>query len=306
MTFSVTILGSNSAAPATNRHPTSQVVNVQDELFLIDCGEGTQMQISKYKIRFQKINNIFISHLHGDHYLGLIGLIFTYHLLSRQMPLHIYGTEELEGLIQLQLKLSNCRLVYPLEFHPVRHDINEIIYEDDKLTVETMPMKHSIPTSGFIFREKPKPRSINISALKDEKPCHYDYKKIKQGEDYISPGGVIYKNADITLPPPPPRSYSHCSDTIYDENIIKYIKNTDLLYCETTFRKDKQQTASEKMHCTSEDAGKMAINAGVKKLIIGHFSARYEDDELGTLLEETKAIFPDSELAREGEIFRII
>ena len=229
MTFSVTILGSNSAAPATNRYPSSQVVNVLDELFLVDCGEGTQMQIRKYKIKFQKINHIFISHLHGDHYLGLMGLIFTYHLLSRENPLHIYASGELEKLITLQLKVSNCKLVYPLVFHKLNHKSSELLYEDEKLTVESIPLKHSIPTSGFLFREKKRLRNINIEALKDENVDYHEFENIKRGADYINPQGKVYKNEEITLPPHPVRTYAYCSDTLYDENIIRYIKGFRLI-----------------------------------------------------------------------------
>ncbi len=305
MKFSVTILGSNSAAPATNRFPSSQVVNVLDELFLVDCGEGTQMQMRKYRIKFQKINHIFISHLHGDHYLGLMGLIFTYHLLSRQNPLHIYATEDLEQLIALHLKVSNCRLVYSLVFHKINHKSSGLLYEDDKLTVESIPLKHSIPTSGFLFREKKRPRNINIEALKDENVDYHEFENIKKGADYINPQGKTYKNEDITFPPHPARAYAYCSDTSYDENIIMHIKDIDLLYYEATFNKDKAENAREKQHSTTIDAGNIALKANVKKLLIGHFSARYEDEELPTLLEETRSIFPNTELAIEGKTFDI-
>jgi len=298
-------LGSNSAAPATNRYPSSQVVNVSDELSLVDCGEGTQMQMRKYKIKFQKINHIFISHLHGDHYLGLMGLIFTYHLLSRENPLHIYATAELEKLITLQLKVSNCRLVYPLVFHKLNHKSSELLYEDENLTVESIPLKHSIPTSGFLFREKKRLRNINIEALKGENVDYHEFEKIKRGADYINAQGKVFKNEDITFPPPPVRAYAYCSDTEYDENIIRYIRGADLLYFEATFKQDKAEVAKEKQHSTTHDAGNIALKAEVKKLLIGHFSARYEDEELDSLLEEAKSIFPDTELAIEGKTFNV-
>lgn len=306
MSFSVTILGNNSAAPATNRHPSSQVVNVSDDLFLVDCGEGTQMQIRKYKIKFQRINHIFISHLHGDHYLGLMGLMFTYHLLGRDKTLHIYGTKELEELINMQLKLSNCKLVYPFEFHKLNHDKNEVIYEDGKLTVENIPLHHSIPTSGFLFREKKKLRNINIDALKDEKVEFSYFNKIKEGADFINPEGKVYKNDDITFPPLQPRSYAYCSDTIFNKDIIDYIRRVDLLYAEATFKQDKAEIAADKMHLTTADAGELAKQAEVKNLIIGHFSARYEDEELDSLLEETRSIFPNAEKAIEGKTFNVL
>ena len=305
MTFSVTILGSNSAAPATNRFPSSQVVNVQDELFLVDCGEGTQMQLRKYKIRFQKINHIFISHLHGDHYLGLMGLLFTLHLLNREKILHIYGTKELEDLINLNLKVSNCRLVYPLKFHAIDHNAFEIIFEDEKLFVKNIPLKHSVPTSGFLFIEKKRLRNIRNETLYGEKPEHSDYENIKNGLDYINPSGKIYMNKDITIDPPETRSYAYCSDTMYYDKIIENINGTDLLYCETTFRTSMADIAIAKQHCTTIDAANIAKEANVKKLIIGHFSARYEDDELNELLEESRSIFPNTELAVEGTIFNL-
>jgi ribonuclease Z len=305
MTFTVTILGSNSAAPATSRYPSSQVINVQDELFLVDCGEGTQMQIRKYKIKFQKINHIFISHLHGDHYLGLMGLIFTYHLLNRENPLHIYANKELEKLITLQLKVSNCRLVYPLVFHKLNEKSSELLYEDEKLTVESIPLKHSIPTSGFLFREKERLRNIKIEALKGENVDYHEFEKIKRGADYINPQGKLYKNEEITFPPPPARAYAYCSDTEYDESIIRYIKGADLLYFEATFKQDKAEVAMEKQHSTTHDAGNIALKAEVKKLLTGHFSARYEDEELGSLLEETRSIFANTELAIEGLTFDV-
>ena len=305
MVFSVTILGSNSAAPASNRFPSSQLVNVQDELFLVDCGEGTQMQLRKYKLRFQKINNIFISHLHGDHYLGLMGFLFSLHLLNREKALHVYATKELKFVIDLQLEVSNCRLVYPLIFHEINHKKREIIFEDEKLTVENIQLKHSVPTSGFLFREKPRLRNINMDVLINEKLEHNDFEKIKRGEDYINPDGKIYKNKDITTEPPLPRSYAYCSDTKYDESIVENIKATELLYCEATFKKELSSIALEKQHCTTVDAANMALEGKVKKLIIGHFSARYDDEDLESLAEEARAIFPNTELAREGTVFNL-
>jgi ribonuclease Z len=280
-------------------------VNFQDELFLLDCGEATQMQMRKYNIKFQRINHIFITHLHGDHYLGIMGLLFTYHLLGREKTLHIYASPGLRDIINLQIHLSGCSLVYPIQFHPLNHSLSEKIFENDKIIVETIPMIHRIPTSGFIFREKQKLKNIRIEALADENPSHDDFENIRRGADFISPNGKIYPNDDITVNPPPSRSFSHCSDTLFSDSLVKYIKNSDLLYCEATFSKDKADKASEKFHCTTEDAAMLAKIADARRLIIGHFSARYEDIDLNSLLLESKNIFPNTELAIEGSVFNL-
>ncbi len=305
MTFSVTILGSNSAAPASKRFPSSQVVNVQDYLFLVDCGEGTQMQLRKYKIKFQRINHIFISHLHGDHYLGLMGLLFTYHLLNREKELHIYAQEALLQIINIQLEAANCRLVYPLVFHKIDAAEHKIILDNEILTVETIPLKHTIPTCGFLFREKKHLRNINIDTLQNEVLEHSDFERIKRGEGFINSKGKVFKNKDITFDPPHPRSYAYCSDTSYYEPVIELIKDIDLLYYETTFKNDLSEIAAEKLHTTSVQAATIAKKADAKKLIIGHFSARYEDDELLAFIDEAATVFPNTELALEGIVFKI-
>lgn len=303
MTFSVTILGSSAATFTSNRNPSAQILNIHEHLFLIDCAEGTQIQLKKYHIKFNRINHIFISHLHGDHFFGLIGLIFTFHLLGRKNKLHIYADPKLKEIIDIQLKASNTKLVYPLIFHAINHNISEIIFEDDILTVKTFPLEHHIPTSGFLFKEKQGKRNIRKEILALEKIPYKEFDKIKNGADYINNDGKIYKNEDITLNPPKPRSYAYCSDTKYFEPIIPHIAKADLLYHEATFMKDKAANAAEKFHSTTTDAATIAKKAKVKKLLIGHFSARYDD--LKPMLEEAKTIFPNTYLAEEGKTFDI-
>jgi ribonuclease Z len=303
MIFSVTILGSSSASPTSERNPTSQLVNHRELLFLIDCGEGTQVQLRRNHFRFSRIEHIFISHLHGDHFFGLIGLISTMHLLGRSKELHIYAPPELEEIILLQLKVSKTSLIYPLIFHPTQAENPAVIMQNEHLEVITLPLNHRVPTTGFIFREKPDSRKINAEAVKKYKIPYSALDSLKSGSDYITPEGKLVRNKKLTTDPPPVRSYVYCSDTAYHENIIPLILNTDLLYHETTFMADKSVAAAEKFHSTTIDAGTIAQKASVKKLIIGHFSARYDD--LQPLLEETRMVFKDSMLAEEGMTFDI-
>lgn len=301
--FSVTILGSSSATPTSERNPTSQLVNHHDRLFMIDCGEGTQVTLRKLKIHFQKVNHIFISHLHGDHFYGLIGLISSMHLLGRDHELHIYGPPELEELIYYQLRASQTTLIYPLAFHSTRSDEPGIIYEDSFLEVSTFPLNHRIATTGFLFREKPGWRKvIKEKALAIKIPA-WAYEKIRKGEDFTDEDGKFYPNDELTFDPPPSRSYAYCSDTAYHESVAGYIKGADLLYHEATFMNDREANAKEKFHSTASQAGKIAMLAGVKKLILGHFSARYDD--LNPLLEEARVNFPETYLALEGVTFDI-
>ncbi len=300
MNFSVTILGCSSATPTLYRNPSAQVLNIHERLFLIDCGEGTQMQFRKYKIRFQKINHIFISHLHGDHYLGLMGLLFTYHLFGREKELHIYSFPELKEIVDIQMKVAKARLVYPLIFHDLKDDKPEIIYEDDILSVETIILNHRIPTCGFLFKEKKRPKNILKEFLQKEDVPYTEINKIKNGKDYTNPQGKTYKNETITADSPAPRNYAYCSDTGYLENIIPQIKKADLLYHEATFMEDKADSAKEKLHSTAKQAATIAKKANVKQLLIGHYSTRYED--LNPMLEEATSVFPDTLLAEEGKI----
>jgi len=303
MTFAVTILGSNSAVPILTRNSSAQILNHYNSLFLIDCGEGTQIQFLKYKIKFNRINHIFISHLHGDHFFGLIGLLSTYHLMGRKDRLNIYANPEIEELINFQLKVAKTELRYPLIFHPINSEKSEKIFEDNKIIIKTIPLDHKIPTSGFVFIEKQRERNIKKEFLAIEKVPIHKFKNIKAGDDYINSDGKIYKNKDITSAPPKPRSYAYCSDTKYYEKIIPHIKNVDLLYHEATFMKDKEENAIEKFHSTTVDAANIAKKANVKKLIVGHYSARYKN--LNPLLDEVKEIFENSFLAEDGLTFNV-
>lgn len=299
MSFSIQILGSSSATPTKYRNPSAQVLNVRERLFLIDCGEGTQMQMRNYGIKFQRINHVFISHLHGDHYLGLIGWISTLSLLGRTKELHIYTDLRLKKIMQEHFIVSEMNLNFKLIFHPLNFTANEIIYEDDKLSIESFPLKHRIPCCGFVFKEKQLELNIKQDAIEKYHLTIEQIKKIKQGEDFIDKEGNVVFNKILTEVPKKTYSYAYCSDTAYDERILPYIHKVDVLYHETTFAKDLQDLAVEKMHSTTVDAAKIAAKAKVGQLLIGHFSARYK--EVNTLLQECKEIFPNTILLEEGD-----
>jgi ribonuclease Z len=302
LTFTLKILGSNSAAPAYNRHPTSQLLHIEQEYFLIDCGEATQMQLNRYKIRFTRINHIFISHLHGDHYLGLVGLLSTMHLNKRTEDLYLYGPGGLVDILSLQFKYSDTRLNYRIHFRELTQQ-RELIYQNDNLTVETIPLNHRIQCTGFLFREKPKKRRINKEVL----PGNLSLQQIialKKGADlYNQQGERIFRNEDLTLPPRKSRSYAYCSDTRYQECLVAQLQGVDLLYHESTFLDKEAERACETFHSTAAQAARIAAQAGVQKLLLGHFSSRYKD--LSPFLEEARQYFPQSYLALEGEEFSI-
>ena len=263
MTFSLTVLGSNSAIPTLTRNPSAHLLNVNERLFLIDCAEGTQLQLRKYRIHFQRIRHIMISHLHGDHFYGLIGLLTSFHLLGRHHELHLYGDPMLKEIIDLQLKASKTTLIYPLTFHPLQSNHDELIYEDEKVSVHSFPLIHSVPTCGFVFREKNPARHSTTGA----------------------------------------RSYAYCSDTAYTETILPFIDQCHLLYHETTFMNDLSKNAREKLHSTTLEAALIAKKANVKQLLIGHFSARYDD--LDPLLAEAKTLFANSVIAEDGLVIPV-
>lgn len=294
--FGVTILGNNSALPAYDRHPTSQVVTLNDQLFLIDCGEGTQIQMARYKIRRSKIHHIFISHLHGDHYFGLIGLITSMGLLGREQELNLYGPAQLEDIIQLQLKVADTTLPFPLVFHKLEKE--GLIVDTHKFQVACFETQHRIPCWGFVIREKKKPRKIDkAKVLASGIPAVY-YERLKNGDDYEMKDGTIIKNEMVTFPNKPPRSYAYCADTVYDETICSKVEKVSLLYHETTYLKDLTERAKARFHSTTEQAAAIAQKAGAKRLLIGHFSSKYEN--LHEFLDEAKAVFADTELAIEG------
>ena len=295
--FDLTILGCSSATPTSSRNPTAQILNHAERYFLIDCGEATQIQLRKFKFKMQRIDHIFISHLHGDHYLGLPGLLGSMHLLGRDKELHIYSPPGLEEIITVSHHHSKSHLNYKLVFHTIESQAR--IFEDDKLTVDTIPMNHRIPCYGFLFREKPNLRNIIKEKIEQYNIPVQEIPHIKVGKDFISAEGKKILNAELTTDPLPPRSYAYCSDTLYNESYIEQIKNVDMLYHEATFGSEMAERAKETHHCTAKEAGMIAQKANVKKLIIGHYSARYRD--LAPLLAEAKEVFQNTVLAVEGE-----
>jgi len=299
--FGVTILGNNSAIPSNDRHPTSQVVTIEDQLLLLDCGEGTQMQFNRYKIRRSKITYIFISHLHGDHYFGLIGVITSMALLNRLDDLHIYGPEKLKDIIEIQLDAAGIVLPFKLFIHALTE--TKLIVEEKKFTVSCFPADHRIECWGFVIREKKNPRKIDIEKISQSEIPKAYYDELKKGEDYIKKDGSVILNHEVTIPNTPPRSYAFCADTRYNESIIQYVKNVSMLYHETTYLKDQLDRAHERFHSTTEQAATIALKAEVGELIIGHFSSRY--DTLTSFLNESKVIFPKTSLAKEGSTFKI-
>jgi ribonuclease Z len=301
MKFEVTILGSSSATPIFNRNPSAQSLNINDHLYLVDCGEGTQLQMLRFDVKASRIDHIFISHLHGDHYLGLVGLLSSMHLNGRSKTLKLFGPPELKEIIDLQLKYSDTTLQYAIDFIPTNAHTAAVILDNQDITVETIPLDHRIACTGFLFREKKRLRKIikeKIAQL--EIPVEY-YSAIKKGGDYLSPDGKLYKNVDITINPEEPKTYAYCSDTLYNENYFAQISNADLLYHESTFLNNMLERAQTTYHTTALQAGAIALRTHAKKLLIGHFSARYKT--LNELLDEARSVFPDTELAVEGRTF---
>jgi ribonuclease Z len=303
MDFEVIILGSSSATPIYQRHPTAQVLNVHERFFLIDCGEGTLIQLNRYKIRFHRINHIFISHLHGDHYLGLMGLLSTMHLQGRTNELYVHGPAELWQIIELQLRLSDTRLRYPLHFRPVDPKVPAALYEDELVRISSIPLQHRIPCTGFLVEERPRPRKIIKDKLVGLDVPLEQYQSLKEGKDLMLADGRVIPNEVLTMEPVPSRRYAFCSDTVYDEGLAETLKGVDLLYHEATFLHELEQRALETFHSTARQAATIAKKAEVKRLIIGHFSARYKN--LYPLLEEAKEVFDQTTLALEGDRFSI-
>jgi ribonuclease Z len=301
--FSVLILGSASAAPTLTRNQTSQLINIDEQYFLMDCGEGTQLRLREHKIKIQRINHIFISHLHGDHYLGLIGLIQTMHLLGRTSELTIYCPSNIQEIVEVNLRISESHLRYPIVYKAVDAKKSELVYENEKIEVISIPLNHRIACSGYLFKEKPKRRRINPKAVSALDIPKYQINKIKLGEDYVSENGEIIKNRRLTLNSLPSFSYAFCSDTKYYEQIIPIIKDVDLLYHEATFSDEHSKRADKTYHSTAKQAAKIAAQSGAKRLIIGHFSNRYSD--LNILLEEAKMVFEKTEIAEEGRAFDV-
>lgn len=300
MQFQVTILGCGAATPTSRHKPTAQVVNLHDKYFLIDCGEGTQMQLRKYKVKMQRIQAIFISHLHGDHFFGLIGLLSTYNLLGRKTPLTIYGPAGLEEVIRLQFKVSDSYFEYELNFVETQDKERHLIFEDETLRVFSFPLKHRVPCTGFVFEEKERKLNIEKWALVEYKLQPSEILLLKKGIDLERENEVI-PFEKVTSPAVPIRRYSYCSDTAYDERIVPFILNSDLVYHETTFLAEDAERAKKTFHSTTIQAAAIAKMANAKKLIVGHYSSRYSDDEL--FKAEAMTVFPSTEIANEGVVF---
>jgi ribonuclease Z len=299
--LNLTVLGCYAATPRTITNPTSQVLEMQNRLFLIDCGEGTQMQLRKNKIKFSKINQIFISHLHGDHCYGLIGLVSTFMSLSRVNDLHIYGPKGIKEIINLQLKLSNSWTNYKLIFHELTSKESEVIFEDDKVIVKTIPLKHRVYTNGFLFQEKVGERKLDINAVQEYEIDKCYFQNIKNGKDITLDDGSIIPNDKLSFDALPPKSYAFCSDTIFDESIVPLLQNVDVLYHESTFLDSEGYLSGKTMHSTAKQAATIALKANAKQLILGHYSTRYPSIEL--FREEAQTIFQNVLLADDGKFF---
>jgi ribonuclease Z len=299
--LAVTILGNNSALPAFDRHPTAQVVTMEDQIFLVDCGEGTQMQMAKYKIRRSKINYIFISHLHGDHYFGLVGLLTSMGLLGRTQDMHIYAPAPLQDIIGLQLRVADIQLPYPLHFHALHTD--GPVLREGRFEVNSFPVYHRIECWGFRFREIRPFRRIN-----PEKARQYDvpssfFDRLKWGESYLRKDGVLVENQLVTEPAAKAKSYAYAADTLFDLRIAREVTGVDLLYHESTYLKDLGEQAGKRFHSTTVQAATIALEAGVQRLLIGHFSSKYE--KLQAFEQEAREVFPNTDLALEGVTYRV-
>lgn len=299
----LTILGCYAATPRALNNPTSQVLEIRNHLFLIDCGEGTQVQLRKQKIRFSRINHIFISHLHGDHFFGLPGLISTFRLLGRKTDLHVYGPKGIKEAIVLFLKLGDSWTNYNLFFHELDSKDSEVIFQDDKVQVSTIPLEHRIYTNGFLFKEELGERKLDVKAVTKYGVDTCYFQNIKSGKDVVLENGKILPNSLLSFDPPAPKSYAFCSDTQYTEQIVPLIKGVGTLYHESTFLESEKALAPKTKHSTAKEAAIIAKKANVGKLILGHFSTRYASIDL--FREEAELIFPNVELADDGKVFEL-
>ncbi len=303
MKFEVLVLGNSSATPIYDRHPTAQVLNFNEQFFLIDCGEGTQMQLHKYGVKSNKIGHIFISHLHGDHYLGLVGLVSSMNLHGRRSDLHLYGPAPLQEILDLQLRYSDTRLQFNLIFHPTNSELSEVIFENKTIRVSSFPLKHRVPTTGFRFDEGVRPANLILDKVQELEVPVVFYNALKSGVDCTGMDGTEYIASELTTPGPTSRSYAFCSDTRAFEAYTEYIHNVDLLYHESTFLHEMLDRARETFHSTSLEAAQVASEVGAKKLLLGHYSARYKD--ISPLLEEAKSKFVNTEVSIEGNWYKI-
>lgn len=295
------ILGCYAATPRILTNPTAQVLDINNHMFLIDCGEGTQVQLRKHKIKFFRIKHIFISHLHGDHVYGLVGLVATFKMLKREAPLHVYGPKGIKELITLQLKLSNAWTDYPLHFHELESNESEIIFEDEKVTVRTIPLQHRIYCNGFLFTEAPKDKKLNLNTILNYSIDKAYYNSIKKGKDIALDSGEVIANNLLSLPAPPSKSYAFCSDTKYNETMIPLVKQATVLYHEATFLESHEHLCEYTGHSTAKQAATIAHKAQVQHLILGHYSTRYPNINL--FLKEATTIFENTVLAEDGKSF---
>jgi ribonuclease Z len=302
-TFELLILGSSSASPTSERNPSAQLLNIAERHFLVDCGEGTQIQLRRFKAKFQSIDHFLISHLHGDHFFGLPGLISSMHLLGRKQDLHLYCPAELKTIIDVINSISETRLNFKINWHFTNEQGLNLLFEDQKVEVYSFPLKHRIPCTGFIFREKPLARKIDKFKLEKLHISVADILSLKAGKDVVNEKGELIRNADATFDPPPPRSYVYCSDTKFDPELQKYFSGADLLYHESTFLEDQAERAAKTYHCTAAQAAAIAKLTGAKKLLLGHYSARYTD--LEGFLKEAVPVFENCMLATDGKKIEI-
>lgn len=301
--FSVTILGSSSASPTSRRNTSSQLVNFYQRFYLVDCGEGTQIQLRRNRLKMSKINHILISHLHGDHFFGLVGLISSLNLFGRTKELHIYSDPRIKEIIDLQLEISETTLQFEIIYHPLNLEEKELIFEDKKLEIYSFPLEHRVPTCGFLFQEKKSFPNIKKTFIKKYSPSIEEINKIRSGEDFLLEDGSFIPNTEITNQAQAPRSYAYCSDTKYFDQLAQYFKGVELLYAECTFMKDLQEVASNKFHMTTEDASRLAKESEAQKLMVGHFSARYRD--LIEFTEEMESLHPGTILVNDNDTINV-
>lgn len=297
----INILGCYAATPRTFNNPSAQVLTIKNKLFLIDCGEGTQVQLRKHQIKFNRISHIFISHLHGDHFFGLVGLITSFSLLNRQEDLHIFGPTGIKEIILLQLKISKSYTGYSLFFHEIENPESSLIWEDEQVSVQSIPLDHRISTYGYLFKEKNTAYQLNLSAIAENEVEHCYFNKLKMGQDVPNRYGTIIPFQQLTYPPIAEKSYAYCSDTAYTESIIPIIQNATVLYHESTFLASEAHLCAKTKHSTAKEAATIAQKAGVQHLILGHFSTRYKD--LTAFLREAQPLFNATQLADDGTIF---
>lgn len=297
MSLSVLILGSGSALPTISSNQSAQIVELENHLFLVDCGEGTQIELRRNKVKVQKIDHIFISHLHGDHFFGLVGLLSTMHLLGRKKELNIHGPKGLEEIVQIQFRNAGSHLSFQMKFNEVS-EADQLLFEDKKVIVTALPLKHRIPCFGFLFQEKIGLRKLKVSALAKYEIPVYARKGITEGEDFITEEGDVIKNSKITTDPDLPKSYAYCSDTAFNQNLIPLIDQVSLMYHEATFLESERARAKKTFHSTAKDAAKVANLASTQKLLIGHFSNRYKTKD--RFLQESRQVFKETYIAEEG------